>query len=335
MITTLEFKKAKSSALRRETLNPATGKVRQQGGPLWWILEAAYRTPGAPPRAASMTRLVDSDSTGVSTACWQWEGGKHQIRIGNKLDEAFFASTSLPSPKTVQLVKSAIAHEVCHAAYTGRDRADIDRRLRDNGLKFRFHNLAEDCRIEWKYLKERGKAHRFGWTRLNELPGMTAPTNKASTYLWQIKSREPALFSTIAAAAAPLKWTGLDKFLTGVLAGQRVEKVIRDFYKRFVEAPDEAALIPIERDWVAIFGHDVETVTGVSDFDESGGLPAAAGGAAASSSAPPAPSISRAGEKGGAPSETPVVQGDFFFPGDVPLDVSTRFSGLAPLSEFM
>jgi hypothetical protein len=338
MITPNQFSKAKSSALRRKTLAP-TGKIRQRGGPLWWLCAESPLRPELGRRVPSNTTVVSSTAKSLPTACWEWDKGgpRHLIRIGDRLDEAFYPETSSTDAKNIELVKSVIAHEVCHAAYTSLDRADINRRLADYKLKFRFHNLAEDCRIEWKYLKERGKDHRFGWLKHNELPGMTAPTNNPSTYLWQLKSREPALFKTIASAAAPLKWTGLATFVTGVLAGHRVDKVIQKFYQRFVEAPDEHALIPIEKEWVDLFGHEVESVTGVSDFDESGGLAAAAaaaasGGGAEGASAPVSSGIGSAA----AMAETgPKTQEDFLYPGDVPLDIHARIAGLSPLSAFM
>lgn len=341
MITAYEFSRARSACLRRETLSTATGKVRQRGGALWWVAEKCPPRVKSVTRNHTITRLEDSEATKIPTACWQWDSGRdrHLISIGNKLDEVFFAAPKTPGDlKTINLVKSAIAHEVCHAAYTSLDRRAINDRLDANKLRFKFHNLVEDCRIEWKYIKERGKDHRFGWNRLNELPGMTQPTNVASTYLWQLKCREPALFKSISTAAAPLEWTGLPKFVSGLYEGESVTKIIQKFYARFVAAPDEEALIPIERDWVDVFGHDVEEVTGICDFDEAGGLKAAAASgkppASADSSSTAGPSACSFSDGHGATGSVPTLQGDFMFPGDVPFDPKTHHESLSPITVF-
>lgn len=345
MITDKEFNLGKKASLRKETYHPATatspGRVRQRGGSLWWV---AQRVPSRVPGRvgnATVTSLVRESP--IPTACWEWNASteRHIISISDRLDEAFFDPT-LPRVEAVgaHLVKSAIAHEACHAAYTSLYRASINDRLAAKGLKFRFHNLVEDCRIEWKYLKERGKDHRFGWLRLNQLPHMTQPTNVASTYLWQLKSREPALFKTVSSAAAPLKWTGLPRFISGVYEGELVTKVIQKFYSRFVTAVDEEALIPIEREWVDIFGEDVETITGVADHDESGGLKAAAAAAAAPPPSPGGGSAIACGISACVMSDGlgaggfAVKQGDFAFPGDVPFDPGLAHGGMSPISVF-
>jgi hypothetical protein len=336
MITPTIFDAAKKASLRRQTTHPITGKIRQRGGSLWWLAVTIPPRVGAA-RCVSTTTLVDTEKTGIGTACWQWDTSRcsHIIHVGDRIDEVFRDPLDVESESLdrVGLVKSAIAHEVCHAAYTDSPRPDVDMGLRANRLKFRFHNLAEDCRIEWRYLKERGKDHRFGWNRIDRSGGMMKPTNVASTYLWQLKSREPALFKHTRSAASALSWTGLPTFISGPYMGRSVTSVIIKFYDRFVAAKTEIELIPIEKEWVDIFGHDVESITGISDKDESAGREAFS---SESSSAPETPSPVVSASEGGAMGETPTIQTSFTFPGDKPHDPTrAAHKGMSPITKFM
>lgn len=338
MIHPNTFKSACNSCRRQKIVDPLTGKIKQKAGAISWLLNEVPPRTGSPYQR-SETELVDSDATKIPTACWQWDegAGRHRISVGNRLDEAFHNPLIGPSAKfkPVEVIKAAIAHEVCHAAYTDGVRHEVDAALKKNKLKFRFHNLVEDCRIEWRYLKERGKEHRFNWNRWDETGHMTKPTSVASTLLWQLKSREPALFKSISSAMAPLTWEGLSEFITGPYRGQPMKSVIRKFYERFVNAKTELELIPIEKEWVDLFGHDVEAYTGIASVDESGGKGAAAagGGEDEGESAVSAPVAVAA--TGGSSSSTPKVQTNFAYPGDRPHDPASHLEGLSPLTHFM
>jgi len=322
MITESEFIKARNSARRRQTTKP-DGTVRQKAGSIVWMLTESPRAKVSG-RLNSQTRF-HHDTDEVPTADWCYSRG-HRIRIGAKVDETFNPVAS--GTEKVEIIKQVIAHETCHGSYSEIERAPVMSALKAAGLKFRLHNLFEDCRIEWRYVADRGKAHKFGWSRLYKLP--LEPTNTASTLLWYLKMREPVLFKTMASAMAPLNslWTGLPCMLSGVLTGQPITKVIRDFYTRIVNTASEIDLIPIEKEWVDIFGHDVEAVTNIGSHDESSGTSAASGDPSEGGGTPP-PSTAPA-----APTTNPTVSADFSIPGDIPLDVSKGEKGFASIKEF-
>lgn len=337
MIDELTMRKAVAGCWRRQTLKP-DGSVRQKAGCLDWLLTEKMAGKGR-------VVVTPEDGATVPTADWRKapEGGAfvHYIRVSDKIDEVFskdpddpVAGAELTDAEKIQLVRSVVAHEASHGAYTDGQRDVVQAKLAELKLRFRFHNLAEDCRIEWKYLKERGKAHKFGWTRLRKIPDK--PTSCASTFLWMLKSREPALFKSTRAAAAPLapRWEGLATIPSGKYGGQRTVQVIRNFYDRFAKAESELDIIPIEREWVDVFGHDVETITGVGDGDEcsAGETPAGSGD---SKGEAPAGEVTMKASKGRSSADQMSVATGFKYSGDIPFDPTEAIEGLAALKVFM
>ena len=261
LISYLEFKKAFASCRRRETRKP-DGTIRQRAGALSYLFMQT--------RVSSSTTL--DAAAGTKTASWKFvsRGGRgyHDIKVNPECANAFFDETRGNPARRIDLTKAVIAHETCHGLYTSRTE-DVGRACHDLKLPFRLLNLMEDCRIEWKYVKDRGKEHRFRWNLFDDKlakpsgSGITSPME----WLYVMKTREPVLYKSLSSVmtgygwgcAASLKLPSVTyshqlKIHEGKIVNFR--QLINFFYGEIVNAATTEHLLPLVRYWVDIFGKE-------------------------------------------------------------------------------
>lgn len=258
VLTHPEYRKAFTACTRRET-RKADGSVRQRAGSLSYLAKATMS------RVVVRYNAVDCPAP---TACWRWDDGKHLIQVNPELPQHFLDDDkSLPS-RRIDLAKAAVTHEVCHGLYTSRSGAVAAESARAK-VPFRLLNLMEDCRIEWKYVKERGKEFKFGWqTRFpDRMVLSTDPVYSPMHWLLTMKQREPITFKALSSVMSPYTWAGSAsiscpvapfthpmKLLEGVDC--QFKRLVNRFYQAIVEAETTEALIPIAAYWVLCFGHE-------------------------------------------------------------------------------
>ena len=263
-ITRPEWNSALSSSKRRETRKP-DGTVRQRAGSLTYLYV----------RTHNRIAVKLSDTCKAPTATWEWDPitgmtGRHMITVHPRCPEAFFLPTKNHSKRRIDLVKSVIAHEVCHGLYTSRS-TTFAAECRAAKIPFRLLNLMEDCRIEHKYVAERGKEFRFRWRLFDD--NMAAPKSSISsptTWLFTMKTREPYLFKSGSAVMAPFMWGGptyihhpktsyahpLSHFAG---SSQTAKGCLGSFYDAIIKAATTEALLPIARYWVELFGEEADS----------------------------------------------------------------------------
>jgi hypothetical protein len=253
-----EYNRAFRYSKRRETRKP-DGSVRQRAGSLTYLYMQT-RTP-----------VFCNLTTGcpAPTATWRWDGGRvrHYITIHPDFPKHFFDEAGNTPKRRIELTKSVLAHEACHGLYTSRS-ADIPRTCASQKIPFRLVNLMEDARIEFKYVKDRGKDERFRWRLFEDKmrqPGdeITSPID----WLYTMKTREPVLFKSLTSVMAAYKWGGPENIsLPSVsyphplkaMEGRTVmfRWLICTFYTHIVAAPTTEDVIPLARYWTDIFGRE-------------------------------------------------------------------------------
>ena len=259
-ITTPESDRAFRFSRRRETRKP-DGTVRQRAGCLNHL---AVKT------ASPVTYLLTS-KCGAPTASWQWKavgaGSRHIIEVNPNCATVFFAEAKNNSKRRVELVKAVIAHESCHGLYTSRS-PDIPRTCHSVKVPFRLLNLFEDCRIEHKYVKERGKEFKFRWRLFDDnMVKAGAEVISPMTWLYTMKTLEPALLKTLPSVMAGFKWTGTDSMALPSVAYVHplkpiegrltyIPSLINVFYRAIIDDATTEDLIPLARYWTDIFGKE-------------------------------------------------------------------------------
>jgi hypothetical protein len=187
----------------------------------------------------------------VPTACWSFESDKHIIKIGTQLDTICNADTKSNDAKMKKFIEVVIRHETEHGLLTCRDDA-VAKELRSESLPFRLWNLFEDVRIEYASATRKRGDGAFRWTNYQDVD---AAYSSASALLWAIKTNEAGIKKQ-ASAYVP-RWTGTEKILE---AGKErfTRLLILKFYRRACQALTSQCLIPIVKEWVAIFGEEID-----------------------------------------------------------------------------
>lgn len=260
-----EYISALSFSKRRETYKP-DGTVRQRAGCLNYL----YR------QTKHRIAIQLTDDCGCKTATWEWSDTvagtpHHIIKVHPECPRSFFDDAKNNIKRRIDLTKSIITHEACHGLYTSRSK-DLPRACRAAKVSFRLINLMEDCRIEHKYVLERGKEFKFRWRMFDDK--MAEPGAKISSpteWLYTMKTREPALFKTLSSVMSPYKWDG-DSYVyhpTATsyphpfkpLAGseQRFVGFMQYCYTAIVSSPTTEDLIPIARYWTELFGAESDS----------------------------------------------------------------------------
>ena len=256
-----EFKKAHSSSARKQTLKP-DGSVRQRAGSLRYLSN----------KDKVSIRCTMERACVSGTATWQWDAArsKHVIMVSPSLPEAFFDARTNTFARRIALTKSAIAHEVCHGLYTSKS-SDVHRLCSDLKVSFRLLNLMEDARIEYLYVKERGKEFKFGWRMFDDkMRKASDKINAPMDWLFTMKTREPILFKTIGSVMAPFHWGGYEYTeLTSVSYPHALKRwegrkmttrsLFNLFYEGIVEAATTEDVVSIARYWQDIFGKEPES----------------------------------------------------------------------------
>lgn len=320
-----EYKSARSSASRRQTVKP-DGSVRQRAGAFSWLINKTG--------FSIKTGLVNSEdpTTPVPTAAWRFDK-KHHITVGTHLGANMLSDhINLPS-RRIALMKPVIAHECAHGAYSDKDISEAARKAGSMGVPFRLLNLMEDCRIEHLYNKERGKTHRFGWEAFDDKINKATDNPMSWLYLW--KFREPIWFRHPSSVMRPYTWTGAPYLPDG----RHTPAVIMEFYYRIIECPTTLDVVDVAADWVKIFG---AAETGTPDIliqrtieGTIGGEPDPMGGSPSelvrsTDTTPvktPPPPATKAG--------TAYMEDTMVYPGDVPVDMHKRGGRLSNLSQFV
>ena len=265
LITKPESNAAFRYSKRRETHKP-DGSVRQRAGSLYYL---SIKTSSA------VTYLL-TDDCGAKTATWAWDGAhkRHLIKVHPECAAQFFDPARNNSARRVALLKSIIAHEACHGLYTSRS-PDAPRMCADLKVDFRLLNLLEDCRIEHRYVAERGhrmggsKEFKFGWRRFDD-HGVSydgTATSSPMAWLYAFKVREPYLFKTCRRAAAGLGWGGPTSVTLPKVAYPHPWKsnegrsltppeFLTSVYQKVVSSATTEDLIPIARYWQDVFGRE-------------------------------------------------------------------------------
>lgn len=257
-IQTGEFNSASRYSKRRETRKP-DGSVRQRAGSLSY-LHARDKAP---------IGCVMTTDCPAPTAAWKWSTALsgHAITVNPECSKHFFDDAKSTSKRRTELVKSVIAHEVCHGLYTARG-SDVPRICRDVRVPFRLLNLMEDCRIEYKYVIERGKECKFRWRMFDDkMVKAGSAISSPITWLFTMKTREPVLFKSLASVMAPFKWSGDDTVTAAVTSYDHPMKKLEGktgptvglliaFYKKIISAPTTGDVIPIARYWMDTFGRE-------------------------------------------------------------------------------
>jgi hypothetical protein len=256
-----EFKKAHSSSARKQTLKP-DGSVRQRAGSLRYLSN----------KDKVNVRCTLEKACVSGTATWQWDGvrNKHVIMVSPSLPAAFFDDRLNNPTRRVALTKSVIAHEVCHGLYTSKS-SDVHRMCADLKIPFRLVNLMEDARIEYRYVKERGKEFKFGWRMFDDkMRKASDKINSPMDWLFTMKTREPILFKTLGSVMAPFHWGGAEYTEAPAVAyphalkrweGRRMatRSLFNLFYEGIVEAATTEDVVSIARYWQHVFGKEPES----------------------------------------------------------------------------
>jgi hypothetical protein len=284
-LSAAEYKKALTATSRRPTFKP-DGSPRQRAGALRYLLDTTSTGVNV-----KLNKACSSD-----TACWRWDG-KHFIEVNPLLPTHFLALVSDTAARRIELTKAVLAHEAAHGLYTSRSNpAHFAREAAAVRVPFRLLNLMEDCRIEWKYVKDRGKDFRFRWSSVTDVvPDPKDPITSPMSWLFMMKCREPALFKRISQAAAPFTWDGpLAIALPTVSYAHPMKRyegahcmfksLLDRFYESIISADTTEDLLPIARFWVDIFGREDSSklppllvhavpggIGGVKDPDDTGG----------------------------------------------------------------
>lgn len=256
-----EFKKAHSSSARKQTLKP-DGSVRQRAGSLRYLNT----------RDKVGIRCTLDVACSAQTATWHWHAAhkKHIITVSPSLPEAFLDPRTNTFARRIALTKSAIAHEVCHGLYTTKS-SDFHKLCSDLKVPFRLLNLMEDARIEYLYVKERGKEFKFNWRMFDDkMRKATDKINSPMDWLFTMKTREPILFKSLSSVMAPFHWVG-NEYITLPTAtyihamksweGRRAttRSLFNLFYESIVEAKSTEDVVSIARYWQDIFGKEAES----------------------------------------------------------------------------
>ena len=212
---------------------------KQKGG----VITRMVRTTGK-----SCDISIDAS---VPTACWSFEGNRHIIKVGKSLDTICNADTKSNDAKMKKFIEAVIRHETEHGLLTCRD-SDVADQLKALDLPFRLWNLFEDVRIEYASATRKDGDGAFRWTNYQDVD---ASYNSASALLWAIKTNEAGIKKQ-ASAYVP-KWTGTEKMLE---AGKErfTRLLILKFYRRACRALTSQCLIPIVKEWVDIFGKEID-----------------------------------------------------------------------------
>ena len=243
---------------RRETRKP-DGSVRQRAGSLVYLSV----------KTSSAVNYLLTDDCGAKTATWAWDGAhkRHIIKVHPECAMQFFEPARNNSARRIDLLKSLIAHEASHGLYTSRS-PDVPRMCADLKISFRTLNLLEDCRIEHRYVAERGKEFRFRWRLFEDRmhkagDEITSPTD----WLYTLKTREPYLFKRHAQAMRPYRWEGVGEVKLPKVSYDHPWKsnegrtfspphFILSVYERVVTSATTEDLIPIARYWQDVFGRE-------------------------------------------------------------------------------
>lgn len=256
-----EFKKAHSSSARKQTLKP-DGSVRQRAGSLRYLCA----------KDKVSIRCTMEKACPVNTASWHWDSAanRHVIMVSPSLPESFFDARTNTFARRIALAKSTIAHEVCHGLYTSKS-SNVHRLCSDLKIPFRLLNLMEDARIEYLYVKERGKEFKFGWRMFDDkMRKASDKINSPMDWLFTMKTREPILFKTMGSVMAPFHWGG-NEYTTLPAAsyihamkrweGRRMttRSLFNLFYEGIVEAPTTEDVVYLARYWQDVFGKEAES----------------------------------------------------------------------------
>jgi hypothetical protein len=328
------YKFAFNSSKRRETFNP-DGTIRQQAGCFSYLSKKV--------RPGEGINCVHVSTGALPTADWTWDGTRHRIRVSDRLAETMLGEEgSEILPLHVPLAKAALTHEVCHGLYTDRNFSETHRLCDANKIPFRLLNLFEDCRIEQRYVMERGAKFKFGWRKLLECAHQKK-VESPEHLLLQFKNREAfAIMRSPAASAAMrgfVEWTGNPTIRFRGLEW-KVPNLVWEFYHRSVLAASTHDLIPIIVDWLEAFPYSpaslppilIKAVPGsIGGILDPANPDSGLGGDSDTrthdpDSKEPAP-----------PPGTPMrvtVSDDRIFPGDVEVSFDRRFGGLVSLSRF-
>jgi len=259
-ITTPESDRAYRFSRRRETRKP-DGTVRQRAGCLTHL---SIKT-------SSPVTYMLNPKCAARTASWQWKaagvGSRHIIEVNPDCATVFFAEDKNNSKRRIELVKAVIAHETCHGLYTSRS-PDLPRACHSLKVPFRLLNLFEDCRIEHKYVNDRGKEFKFRWRAFDDnMVKAGGDISSPMTWMYTMKTREPILFKAASSVMAGYKWTGEDSVsLPSTSYAHPLKKVegrlvyvpslINIFYRAIIDAATTEDVVPIARYWTDIFGRE-------------------------------------------------------------------------------
>ena len=216
------------------------------------------------------------------TGCWKFDGGRHHIIIGGE----FVKNLAEASQENIAHVRGAyqslLRHECWHGFATDRV-ADVVAELRREAIPFRLFNLFEDARIEHLARTcpdaDKDAGGRFRWQNWED--GPATEINRAVQWFGLLIWREASAYKAMTAAETGYTWTGAAKVRVARSREICTRKAIREFYARAIAARDTFDLIPIIKEWCAIFGKDApadgprvhDDIGGVSDKAEAEGGP--------------------------------------------------------------
>ena len=207
----------------------------------------------------------------VPTACWSFDG-KHNIKVGTKLDTICNSSTKNNDAKLKKFVEVVIRHETEHGILTDRTNATANN-CKAEGVPFALYNLFEDVRIEFDSATRSGGDGAFRWTNYQDVD---ASYNSASSLLWAIKTNEAGIKKQPSAYVP--KWDGAELVQYKGNA-KKTRLVVLDFYRRACHAMCSEHLIPICKEWIELFGMDTpplytdNVINGESDNRDPNGVP--------------------------------------------------------------
>lgn len=159
------------------------------------------------------------------TACWAFRNNKHVIFVGDALYKTL--KRALQRGDEYYIV-SYFFHELSHSKETERDLRTLSKALKADGIPFRFHNLAEDARIEHLFRVRTGRP--FRWADFERSPeGSNVPTSLLFAIIQQDGGTQ-----------------GLESF-------EYFERV-HAYYIRMIACSNSWDLIPILKEWREEFG---------------------------------------------------------------------------------
>lgn len=259
------IRQVRSWASRRKTLKQREGCIRS-------LANTTHFTVG-----------FHTDPAGKS-ASWNF-GTNHVITVGEAFQSALLPDAAASERKSYACLQALVLHECWHGRATERNVANLAASARKYGIPFALVNLFEDARIEHKARNDASfvdsfSGGRFGWVHYYQQP--TESKNPAQLF-WALVNGESSSFGSLTVRCP--SWTGGD-----VLAaddGRRIRadlvaSLIRKFFGRAINAPTTAALGPILKEWLAIFGGAVPPLPRGSgkigsESDGSGPEPATSG----------------------------------------------------------